>query len=167
MVYCFFITDFHFGWKEKTVTLNSKIVKTFSLYLLFNMHITPSHSCGNKVGWWAWNPIHRGEPPQEPNPTLSLTGFVYKCTWLRLTPCDPMDFSPPGSFVHEILQARILEWVAISSSRGSSQPRDQTHFSCVSCIGKQILYHQHHLGIQLVILLNIKLSHHVSLLGLP
>ena len=54
------------------------------------------------------------------------------------TVCDPMDYSPPGSSVHGILQARILEWVAISSSRGSSQPRDQT---CISCIGRQILYH--------------------------
>ena len=43
----------------------------------------------------------------------------------------PMDCSLPGSSVHGILQARILEWVAISSSRGSSWPRDQT---CVSCI---------------------------------
>ena len=49
-----------------------------------------------------------------------------------LTPCDPMDCSPPGSSVHESLQARILEWVAISSSReGSSQPRDQTQVSCM------------------------------------
>ena len=48
---------------------------------------------------------------------------------LCLTLCDPMDCSPPGSSVHGILQARILEWVAISSSRGSSQPRDQTCFS--------------------------------------
>ena len=40
--------------------------------------------------------------------------------------CHHMDFSPPGSSVHGILQARILEWVAISFSRGSSQPRDQT-----------------------------------------
>ncbi|CAI9152549.1 unnamed protein product [Rangifer tarandus platyrhynchus] len=40
--------------------------------------------------------------------------------------CDPMACSLPGSSVHEILQARILEWVAISSSRGSSRPRDQT-----------------------------------------
>ena len=48
---------------------------------------------------------------------------------LCLTLCDSMDCSPPGSSVHGILQARILEWVAISSSRGSSQPRDQT---CVS-----------------------------------
>ena len=41
--------------------------------------------------------------------------------------CDPMDCSPPGSSVHGISQARILEWVAISSSMGSSQPRDWTY----------------------------------------
>ena len=46
------------------------------------------------------------------------------------TVCNPMDCSPPGSCVHEIFQARILEWVAISFSRGSSQPRDQTRVSC-------------------------------------
>ena len=49
-----------------------------------------------------------------------------------------MDCSPPGSSVHGISQARILEWVAISFSRGSSRPRDQT---CISCIGRRILYH--------------------------
>ena len=43
--------------------------------------------------------------------------------------CDTMDFSPPGSSVHGILQARILEWVAFCFSRGSSQPRDQTQVS--------------------------------------
>ena len=48
-----------------------------------------------------------------------------------LTVCDHMDCSPPGSFVHGISQAKILEWVAISFSRGSSWPRDQT---CVFCI---------------------------------
>ena len=58
-----------------------------------------------------------------------------------LTLCDPMDCSPPGSSVHEIFQARILEWVAISYSRGSSQPGDRTCVSCISCIGRQILYH--------------------------
>ena len=51
---------------------------------------------------------------------------------------DPMDCSPPGSSVHEILQARILERIAISSSRGSSQPRNWTS---VSCTDRQILYH--------------------------
>ena len=52
-----------------------------------------------------------------------------------------MDCSPPGSSVHGILQARVLEWVAISYSRGSSQPRDETHVACVSYIGRWIFYH--------------------------
>ena len=47
------------------------------------------------------------------------------------THCDPVDCSPPGSFLHGILQARILEWVAISFSRGSSQPRDRTGVSYI------------------------------------
>ena len=48
------------------------------------------------------------------------------------TLCDPMDCSPPGSSAHGILQARILEWVAISFSRGSSRPRDQTQLSHIA-----------------------------------
>ena len=55
--------------------------------------------------------------------------------------CDPMDCSPPGSSVHGIIPARILEWVAISSSRRSSWPRDRTLNACVSCIGRLVLYH--------------------------
>ena len=47
---------------------------------------------------------------------------------------DPMECSPPGSSVHGISPERILEWVAMPSSRGSSQPRDWTHISCVSFI---------------------------------
>ena len=52
--------------------------------------------------------------------------------------CNTMDCSLAGSSVHGILQARILEWVAISFSRGSSWPRDWTQ---VSCLGRWILYH--------------------------
>ena len=48
------------------------------------------------------------------------------------TPCDPLNCSPPGSSVHGILQARIQEWVAISSSRGSFWTRDGTHISLIS-----------------------------------
>ena len=48
------------------------------------------------------------------------------------TLCDPKDCIPPGSSVHGILQARILEWVAMSFSRGSSQLRDQTRISCIA-----------------------------------
>ena len=58
-----------------------------------------------------------------------------------LTYCDPTDYSPPASSVHEVFQARILEWVTISFSRRSSQPRDQTCISGISYIGRQILYH--------------------------
>ena len=54
---------------------------------------------------------------------------------------DPMDCRLPGSSVHGILQASRLEWVVISFSRGSSQPRDGTHISYISCIGKWILYY--------------------------
>ena len=45
--------------------------------------------------------------------------------------CDPVDSSPPGSSVYGISQARILNWVTIPFSRGFSQPRDQTHVSCI------------------------------------
>ena len=63
-----------------------------------------------------------------------LTNQVLCCAkWLQLCPtlCDSMDCSPPGSSVHGILQARILEWVAISSSRGTSRYRDQTPVSYI------------------------------------
>ena len=53
---------------------------------------------------------------------------------------DPMDCSPLGSSVHGILQARILEGVAVPSSRGSSPPRDRIHVSYVSCTGRWVLY---------------------------
>ena len=69
---------------------------------------------------------------------------------LQLCPtlCDPMDCSPPGSSVHAVLQARILEWVAMPSSRGSAQPRDQTCISDISSVGRQVLYWKCHLGSQ-------------------
>ena len=60
---------------------------------------------------------------------------------LHLTLCASMDCSLPGSSVHGIFQARILEWVAISSSKGSSWSRDGTHVFCISCTGRPILYH--------------------------
>ena len=60
---------------------------------------------------------------------------------------NSMDCSSPSSSVHGILHARILEWVAMPSSRGSSWPRDQTCISCVSCIGRRVLYHECHLEV--------------------
>ena len=59
---------------------------------------------------------------------------------------DPVDCSTPGSSVLGILQARILEWVAVPSSRGSSSPRDGTQVLYVSCSGRRVLHHRHLLG---------------------
>ena len=48
------------------------------------------------------------------------------------TLCDPMDYSPPGSSIRGIFQARVLEWVAVFFSKGSSRPRDQTQVSLIA-----------------------------------
>ena len=76
---------------------------------------------------------------------LSLTCHIILVSGVKVlvaqlcpTLCDPMDGSPPGSSIYEILQARILEWVAIPFSRGSSRFRDRTQ---VSCIGRYLHYH--------------------------
>ena len=76
-----------------------------------------------------WIPLRTGLP---------VHGDCCLVTQSRLTHCNAMDCNPPGSSVHEISQTRLQEWVAISFSRGSSQPRDQTH---VTCIGRWILYY--------------------------
>ena len=68
---------------------------------------------------------------------LCICMCAQSCLNLR----EPMDCSPPGSSVHGISQARLLDCFAISYSRGSSGTRHGTHVSCVSCIGRWILYH--------------------------
>ena len=87
-----------------------------------------------------------------PHPTCST---VFKPPWLEVSQQEtcclvikshptrlcPMDCSPLGSSICGISQARILEWVAIPFSKGSSQPRDQTCVFCTSCIGRKVLYH--------------------------
>ena len=77
--------------------------------------------------------------------------MVLNCTLKMEWPCTctlfplTLDCSPPGSSVHGILQARMLEWVALPSSRGSALPRDRTRIFYVSGIGGWALYHQHYL----------------------
>ena len=61
-----------------------------------------------------------------------FVAFVVLVAKSCLTPCNSTDWSLPGSSVHEILQARILGWVAVPFSRGSSQFRDQAQVSCIS-----------------------------------
>ena len=74
---------------------------------------------------------------QEYFPTCACMLSCFSLVWL----CDPVDCSPPGSSVRGILQARILEWIAMPSSMGSSWPRDWTRTSYISTIGRQVLYH--------------------------
>ena len=64
-----------------------------------------------------------------------------KLLQLYLTLCNPIDCSPPGSSVYGIFQARIVEWVAMSSSKGSSWPKDP-RLLMFTCIGRQVLYHR-------------------------
>ena len=80
-------------------------------------------------------------------PTLQVFPNSKGCAVLiQRNPHDPMDCSPAGSSVHGILQARLPEWVATSSSRASSRSSDQTSdwtsISFIFCIGRQILYHR-------------------------
>ena len=91
---------------------------------------------------------------------LKLCFWNHRCIWLInsvcvcsviqscLTLCHPLDCSPTGSSLHGIFQARILEWVAICYSMGSSPPRDRTciWFSCISCIWQAVSLPLHHLG---------------------
>ena len=83
--------------------------------------------CGNHYGLPFPSPMHKSE----------------KWKWFQLCPilCNPIDYSSSGSFVHGILQARILEWISISSFRGYSWSKDWTSLSYISCIGRQVLYH--------------------------
>ena len=96
--------------------------------------------CNREVVWtyfgiaflWDWN-----ENWSFPVLWPLLSFLLQQCPTL----CDSVDCSPPSSSVHGILQARILEWVAMTSSRGSSWPRDQTCASYISCISRWVLYH--------------------------
>ena len=108
-------------------------------YIYYVAHYTP--------GTYNWKFVfnHLHSIPLPPAFTTHLISFsmsmfvwsIIDLWWWLLTKscptlCNPMDCSLPGSSVHEISQARILEWVVISFSRGSSWPRDQTWVSCIA-----------------------------------
>ena len=76
----------------------------------------------------------------EKNLEKGYTKYVLSC-FSHVLLCDPMNCSLTGSSVHGILQAKILEWIAMPSSRESSQPRDSTCISYESFFGRQVPYH--------------------------
>ena len=106
-------------WKVnicEAMTIKIFIIKTFIKWLLMSWKILQILEIGKRDLWVSsqWSTV------------LCLVAQLCQ------TLCDPMDRSPPYSSVHGTLQAGILEWVAIPSSRGSSQPRDQSQVSCIA-----------------------------------
>ena len=93
---------------------------------------------GESQGWGAWWAAIYGVAQSRTRLKWLSSSMSFQ---LCLTLCDPVDCSPLGSSVHGIFQARIPEWVALPSSRGSSQPRYQTHIFNIFCIGRQVLYY--------------------------
>ena len=99
--------------------------------------ILPVQVLSMKLSWTpSWEPT-------QPILSVRMLCYVLLCVYAKALPlwhilCDPMDCRLPGSSLHGILQARILEGVAIPSSRGSSWPRGWTHISCDSCFAGRL-----------------------------
>ena len=79
-------------------------------------------------------------------PKICIMHLPARSLQLCPTLCDSVDHSPPGSSVHGILQARIVEWVVMPFSRVSFWSRNQTSISYISCFGRRVLYHEWHPG---------------------
>ena len=101
-------------------------------HLDFMVFYLPGFQFPKHKGYWALS-FKRAVGPWTSRKSFKAVA-VHAClvTQMCLTFCDPMDCSLPGSSVHGILQARILEWVAMPSSWGSSQPTDRTQVSCIA-----------------------------------
>ena len=113
----FFVYNYlnSFSWYSRLLKFSVICNVQFNFFLLFKFLVSCSHTCHVCA--------------------CMLSCFI--CVWLFVT----LDCSLPGSSVHGIFQARILEWVAMSSSRGSSRPRDWTCVSWVSVIASGFFTH--------------------------
>ena len=139
------------NWTEVLIAINSLRTTSSCYEFLVLYHF------GQKkyLGWLTL--IHiTYETVRRVNPELSSQEKIFSsslilyldenesvsCSLSHVWLCNPMDCSPPGSSVHGIFQARILEWVAIYYSRRSSNSRRVwTHISCTSCFGRQVRYY--------------------------
>ena len=111
-------------WKAFQAKENPRPIFCKSMTLWGNWIWPVMLRCQTSAGEAKWQLNHKG--------SVQPRAFVHVQSNPAL--CDPVDYSPPGSSVHGIFQARILEWVAISSSRESSSPRVLPCISRVSCI---------------------------------
>ena len=125
----FIFTELFYNEEEKTLHRQARqLTSCFS-------NAMKQYMISGKLVIYVFSSIH-------PVPTLCV------CSVTQSSPivCNPMDCNPPGFSVHGIILVRILEWVAIHSSKGSSWPRDRTHVPCGSCIGRQIFLTTEPLG---------------------
>ena len=126
------------GWQINVPSKNKKNVHTVSIDSAF-LICNSDHYVSILSGF----PLRRQVPPR---PCIKLSVWKWKLNvwkWKSsLSLCDPMDCSPPGCCVHGILQARVLEWVAISFSRESSWPRDWTQVFAgrlfIHCVAREV-----------------------------
>ena len=109
----------------------------WTLRLLTHLGYSTSKNIGGALSFWIRVFIFSGYMPRS---EIAVACVPEKLLHLCPTPCNLMDCSTLGSSVHEILQARILELVAILSCRGSLGPRDQSPVSLISYIGRWVVY---------------------------
>ena len=104
-------------------------MKCFSILLSFVfVYFTGSETEAQRIISWPAGNASFFLPTPDPTPGGSGGGLAAQSCW---TLCNLVDYNLPGSSVHRIFQARILEWAAICFSRVTSQPRDRTRISCV------------------------------------
>ena len=110
--------------------------------MCLNRFEAPSENKTHILSFWVI-PSREGKRNDISNKTIMEWKSMCVCSIAQscLTLCDTNELYPSASSVHGISQVIILEWVPISSSRGSSQPRDQTHIFYISCFIRLILYH--------------------------
>ena len=138
------VLGLHSGWKALSKSTTCRLTEMLTLCSNVTFPKCPSKTIQLKIS------PHNLVPHQSflVLSLCSIFSIVLIAHWLFakslqlcLTPGSPMDCSPPSSSVHKILQARILEWVAMPSSRGSFWLRNWTCISYVSCIDRRVLYH--------------------------
>ena len=125
---------FEKDWQQSIMQAFVCVFRIFSLFLVaiwLEENVNSVREGNSPVLYMSVNPTDRIVPGMR----KAVTSVLFHSFATRV------DYSLPGSSVHGILQTRILEWVATPSSRESFRPRDQTHVSYVSFIGKRALYH--------------------------